>query len=155
MSLDDALLPAYFATYFRQSSPGSDWPEEFAVITAYATTGETWTDEQNAAADRALEAELRNLRRWLRRLTGYSPSTGHAEPGWAVELSLDVACEIGCRYKQDAVYFVRGDLLYVTRCKSSQRKLNPVGVFRERLCRLDDRHSPPERDAPVYEPESK
>lgn len=133
MSFADALLPAYFETHFRPSSSVSAWPEEFAVITAYATTGETWSDAQNAAADRALEAELRETGRLPCRLTGFSPSTGHAEPGWAVELSWEAACEIGRRYRQDAVYFVRGDLLYVTCCDLNRRKLIPVGAFRERV----------------------
>jgi hypothetical protein len=126
------LHPAYFETCFRQEESFSDWPEDFAIITAYATTGETWTDEQNEAADRALEADLRKTGKWMRRLTGYSPTTGHGEPGWAVEIGWQDACEIGQRYQQHAIYFVSGDDLFVTLC-DDQRELVAVGAFRERV----------------------
>ena len=44
------LHPAYFNGRFR--GPWSDprHLDEFAIITAYATTGETWSEEQNRAA---------------------------------------------------------------------------------------------------------
>jgi len=43
------------------------------------------------------------------RITGFSPSTGHAEPGWAVALPLVECRAIGNRYYQDAIYSVEGD----------------------------------------------
>jgi hypothetical protein len=66
------------------------------------TTGEEWTLRENEAADRRLEEELRASGHWIKRLTGYSPVSGHAEPGWAVTLALDAACDLGLRFKQDA-----------------------------------------------------
>lgn len=57
MSITPAIHPAYFRTCFREEAPISDWPSVFAIITAYATTGETWTAEENEMADRALEAD--------------------------------------------------------------------------------------------------
>ena len=51
--------------------------------TAYNTTGAAWTDQQNHAADQALEAELRATGKWMRRITGYAPTNPHREPGWA------------------------------------------------------------------------
>jgi hypothetical protein len=132
MSTIDAIHSAYFRTYFREEAPISDWPVEFAIITAYATTGETWTVEENEMADRALEGELRKTGRWMRRLTGYSPTTGHAEAGWAVEMPWDEACDVGLRFKQDAIYTVNGDELSVTLC-DHRRDLVLVGAFRERV----------------------
>ena len=142
MTFDDVLHPAYFETRFRQHFSETEWPPEFAIITAYATTGESWTDERNAVADRSLESELQNAGRWFKRLTGHSPTTGHAEPGWAVELSLDAACEIGCRFKQDAIYFVKGDSLFVSLCEHARRRLVSVGAFRVRLSGPEDHLDP-------------
>jgi hypothetical protein len=122
----------YFETQFRTEVAVSDWPAAFAIITAYATTGQTWSDEQNQAADQASEAELRKRSTWVRRLTGYSPSTGHAEPGWAVEMDFDAACYIGQRYRQDAIYYVQGDALFVSHC-DARRALLTVGEFRSRV----------------------
>ena len=132
MSITDSIHPAYFRTYFREEAPISDWPGVFAIITAYATTGETWTEEENEMADRALEGELQKTGRWMRRLTGYSPTTGHAEAGWAAEIPWDEACDVGLRFKQDAIYTVNGDELSVTLC-DHRRGLVKVGAFRERV----------------------
>ncbi len=126
------IHPAYLETHFRQHQPFSDWPEEFAIITAFSTTGETWTKDQNESADRAIEVELQAHGQWHKRLTGYSPTTGHAEPGWAVEMPLSDACDLGLRYLQDAIYFVSGDELRVIPCGEPREHLL-VGGFRERL----------------------
>jgi hypothetical protein len=128
------MHPAYFETHFIAADGPHDWPEQFAIITAYATTGDVWTDQQNEAADQALEGELRNTGRWVQRLTGYSPTSGHAEPGWAVKMPWDEACDVGLRFKQDAIYTVNGDELSVTLC-DHRRGLVPVGGFRARVSR--------------------
>jgi hypothetical protein len=52
----------------------------YAYAAAYATTGAAWTDQQNHAADQALEAELRATGKWMRRITGYAPPTRIASP---------------------------------------------------------------------------
>ncbi len=128
------MHPAYFETHFTAADGPLDWPEQFAVITAYATTGEVWTDQQNEAADQALEAELRATGRWMRRITGYSPppATPHREPGWAVAMDWQEACDLGARFLQDAIYVVHGDALAVTLC-DHHRELLPVGTFQQRL----------------------
>lgn len=129
------MPPDYFETHFRAEPPDPEWPAAFAVITAYAPTGEKWTIEKNEAANGRLHAELRQTGRWQARVTGYSPTTGHAEPGWAVELPLEDACALGDRYQQDAIYYVRGDALSITYCDPLRERLVPVGSFRQRLDR--------------------
>jgi hypothetical protein len=124
--------PVYFETHFRASAPAPDWPPEFVIVTAYATTGERWTSAENEAADRRLTAELRQLRVWTARITGYSPRTGHAEPGWAADIPFDAACDLGLRYQQDAIFHVCGDALSVSHC-DHRRRLVALGPYRERL----------------------
>jgi len=126
------MHPAYLETHFIAADGPQDWPEQFAIITAYATTGESWTDDQNEAADQALEAELRATGGWIRRIIGYSPTTPHREPGWAVAMDWQAACDLGARFLQDAIYVVHGDALTVTFC-DQRRELLPVGNFLERL----------------------
>jgi hypothetical protein len=132
MSRQPEMHPAYFETHFAIPDLSLEWPVKFAIITAYAPPGEQWTDEQNAEADRRLEKELRDNDRLIRRITGYSPTTGHAEHGWAVELTWQEACDLGEKYLQDAIYFVSGDELLVSYC-DIRRGLVPVGTFRDRL----------------------
>ena len=126
-------LPAeYFETHFRVELPEITWPDQFAIITAWATTGEQWTDEENSQADRALEAKLKDLNVWMTRITGFSPSTGHAEPGWATEITFDQACDLGMHFKQDAIYIVLKNELSVSYC-DERRLCVTVGTFRNRV----------------------
>ena len=122
----------YRAIRFRTEVTFEYWPQEFVVVTAYATTGQNWSLERNTRADVALREELEIRRGWLRRVIGFSPATGHAEPGWAVRLPLNEACDLGGRYLQDAIFHVCHDDLSFTYC-DSRRGLVPVGGFRERL----------------------
>ncbi len=140
------MHPAYFETRFCTPAPVTDWPSQFVIVTAFATTGTTRSAEENERADRELEADLRERAGtaleagragrggagWLQRITGYSPSTGHAEPGWAVDLPFEEACDLGLRFRQDAIYVVRGDDLFVTHCDERRGEVR-VGRFRERL----------------------
>ncbi len=82
--------------------------------------------------DQQLEQELTQHVDWLVRITGFSPSTGHAEPGWAFAMPFDAACDLGLRYKQDAIYHIKGDALYVSFC-DVRRKPVTAGEFRSRL----------------------
>jgi hypothetical protein len=131
------MHPAYFETRFRHSGDHVVWPQSFAIITAYATTGECWTDAENQTADIKLRRELDEIHTWMHRITGYSPSTGHAEPGWAVEMSFDMVCDTGLRYHQDAIFVVDRDQLFVSFCDERRRKI-AVDRFTTRLdCRPD------------------
>jgi hypothetical protein len=126
------MNPAYFETRFRSTKPLAGWPAEFVIISAFATTGDSWTSQENEYADSRLASALAVTGAWLHRVTGYSPTTGHAEPSWAVELPLDEARIAGARFHQDAIYYVRADQLYVTHC-AAHSELVHVGVFRSRL----------------------
>ena len=95
--------------------------------------GETWTAEENETADRALADDLARSGKWHQRITGYSPTTGHAEPGWAVEMNLPEACELGLRYLQDAIYYVSGDELFRSALNLESRHLWAVFVNESRI----------------------
>ena len=125
------MHPAYFTVRFRVPDI-PQWPDQFAIITAYATTGEQWTLEKNRDADARLAAWLAHHGVWHHRITGYAPDTGHAEPGFAVALEFDAACALGMDFAQDAIYMVQGDALFVTYC-DERRALIAVGSLRERL----------------------
>jgi Protein of unknown function (DUF3293) len=131
------MNPVYFETRFRTDRPIIDWPSEFVILSAFATTGQSWTPDQNEAADRRLESELRTRGGWLVRIFGYSPTSGHTEPSWAIDLPLQEGCNIGRRFLQDAIYHVNNDDLSVVRC-DEQRALVRVGSFRHRF---DPKHS--------------
>ena len=126
------MQPDYFETRFRLGLPVEPLPDQFAIVTAYQTTGEQWTLERNQEATQQLEQELRKLGALLGPATGYSPRTGHAEPSFAALLSFEQACDLGPRYHQDAIYSIRSGTLFVSHC-DHRRAFNPVTRFLERV----------------------
>ena len=132
VTMPPGMPEAYAEVHFEQETAFDEWPAQFAIITAYGTTGQQWTDEENRAADQKLTDELRGQGCWLRRIMGYSPATRHAEPGWAVETTFAAACDLGAKYGQDAIYYVTGDRLEVSFCDARRAPVE-VGEFRDRL----------------------
>jgi len=100
------MNPEYFKTRFRTTENQVHFPEEFVIITAYPTTGETWDPSKIEEADQKLEEELKFRKTWIIRIEGYSPETGHAEPGRGTTMPIEEACEIGLPYRQDAIFHV-------------------------------------------------
>lgn len=132
MSNPSAFHPAYFQVRFRSDGPVTHWPEHFAIITAYATTGEAWSEARNTEADQRLHDDLVALGHRPIRATGYDPESGHAEPGWAAPLSLEEARALGLKYLQDAIFHVQDDTLSVWRC-APDGEFAEMGSFRERV----------------------
>ena len=128
----DEFHPAYFQVEFISDTPKS-LPENFSIITGYATTGESWTEEKNKQADNELFEHLLSMGCSPLRITGFSPESGHNEPGWAVDLDCEVACDIGKKFKQDAIFVVQGKTLYLLKCGTAR---NPVHVGEFKLHRF-------------------
>lgn len=106
-------------------------PDSFAIISAFATTGESWTDEESEAADKNLFDSLSLMGHPIR-VIAYSTDIGHREPSWCIELSWNSACDIGLKFKQDAIYYVRGTRLFLSFC-DDKRILIDIGSFHEHL----------------------
>jgi len=124
----DFVNPLYLSTFLDLGVDWSEQPEEFAIISGYATTGEKWPTERNQQADEQLHHRLVENGTWLRRVTGYAPDTGHNEPCWAIAISFDEACDIGEEFLQDTIYYVVGDDLFVSHC-DSRRVKTPISKF--------------------------
>lgn len=125
------FFPAYFLTAFTVLEDPSRWPDRFAIISAWATTGEDWSNQRNQDADNRLELALKQCGLAHRRVIGASPDGNHAEPGWIVEADLADAVRLGSEFLQDAIYWVDGDLLSVVSCREPRSA--PVGRFSERV----------------------
>lgn len=132
----DDFYPEYLLTRFTllpQSPECIDGlPESFAIISAYATTGESWSEEKNKAADARLFHALMKTGHTPVRVRAYSPETAHEEPSWCVEIPWNDACNIGLMFKQDAIYYVTGNDLFVTFC-DDRRSLVRVNPFDRHL----------------------
>jgi len=126
------MSPDYFDTRFKFDLPHSELPDSFAIITACATTGEAWTAEENQAASETLRSELAGGGHLIGTITGYSPVTNHAEPGFVAAIPFEEACKIGLRFKQDAIYFISSGTLFVSHC-DHRRSLKPITQFSKRV----------------------
>lgn len=122
----------YFAVRFRCDAVPVRWPSSFAIVSAYATTGESWPAERNRDADERLQSQLRALAAWHLRIVGYHPGTGHAEPSWAVDVSVETARCLGAQFLQDAIFWVQDGELNVVKCRAPWG-LVPLGTFDRRL----------------------
>ena len=111
----------YKSTVFEYQNFPKDWPKSFAILTAYATTGETWTDAQNIAADGQLEAELRKGGHRIHRISGYSKYLDTHEEGWAVVLDLKPAWDLAVKYKQVALFYYQDNELLLVYSKDISR----------------------------------
>ncbi len=126
------LEPTYFQTIFLTPEKAAVWPENFAILTAYATTGEVWSDERNHEADQRLHQQFLALGLSPIRIIGSSPDRGHQEPSWAVKINRFQALTLGREFLQDAIYWVEGNQLSVISCHGHGKPV-PVGTFRARL----------------------
>ena len=127
----DGPHPSYLAILFRSEEPLGGWPPAFVIISAYATTGETWSAERNREADERMHAELRRRGHAPVRITAYDPVSLHAEPSWAVAMPVDEALALGRDFLQDAIFLVQNDRLTIAQCDS--RRTWEVGAFGERV----------------------
>ena len=111
----------YTSTVFEYQDFPKDWPKSFAILTAYATTGETWTPEQNIEADKQLEAELKKSGYRIHRIAGYSKDLDTHEEGWAVVMDLKPAWDLAVKYKQVALFYYQTDELLLVYSKEFSR----------------------------------
>lgn len=126
------MHPAYFETRFDCHGFGGIWPAQFAIVTACATTGTLKSRAADETANKELQSELEHRGLWHQIVTGYSPTTKHAEPGWAIELPFDDACDLGQKFLQDAIYIIVEDRLSVSHC-DERRQMLFIGEFHQRL----------------------
>ena len=122
----------FYTTRFRLASAPERWPAQFTIVTAWAPTGESWPEERNLAADEALRRILEAGGRWHHRITGYDPAGNHAEPGWAIEQSLEEGVGLASRFQQLAIYVVSGGELRVVMCERPGEP-SRVAWFADRL----------------------
>lgn len=129
----NTFYPAYFKTRFYAEKGPNKFPNNGVILSAFATTGQVWSSEKNRQADLDLEGLLRTFpNKYLWRLIGYSPDDQHAEPSWLIDLDCQIACEIGLRFEQDALYRIEEGELLVVRCNDAADRAR-VGRFDQRI----------------------
>lgn len=121
----------FLNTYFRIPEKPLHLPKEFVIITAFNPRGVVHKSVENNEFDAALAAYLQEhaLPHW--RVIGGSHDFVHAEPGYGVETDLNQGIELGVLFRQEAVFYVRGDNLFLVDCSTHQQTF--LGGFRPRI----------------------
>ncbi|MFM2590906.1 DUF3293 domain-containing protein [Vibrio sp. TBV020] len=125
--INDELWQAYSDPYFRfHTQPIS---QEFAIITAW-NPGSVWLPQaDNDLNNQHLEQEIDH--------TSYSiVQVGNetftwSEASFAVEFSLEQALILGQKYRQNAIYYVQGESLFLVSCLEKRNKVL-LGRWRDR-----------------------
>ena len=115
------MNPNYTHTIFRAESSPAIWPKSFAVITAHNPNGVLHSKADNQKFDGQLQSALEQdgISYW--RVTGGSPDFQHAEPGFAVEISIEAALAFGNCYQQEAIFWIEEGTLFIISCDGKER----------------------------------
>jgi hypothetical protein len=89
------------------------FPQEFGIVTAYNPRGITMNSLKNQDADERLRADITSRALECFRITGMSKDEVHQEPGWGIHYSKETVIQLGRAYKQDAIFWVSDDLLFL------------------------------------------
>ncbi len=118
--MDPVLRAQFKQTVFRFDPLPVDWPAEFAILTAHDPEGMVTDPADNQVADHTLAEELRGAGYRLHRIIGQSSDGAHQEPGWAVTVGLPGAIELGRRYGQLAIFYIRQGRLTLVACADGE-----------------------------------
>lgn len=107
------IRPEYFQTRFRTETPPGEWPDRFAVVTAWNPNGEFAALEGNIRLGQqlALSCKEHALLAWP--VSGGSPDWRHQEEGLGIVTDLSDALAIGRLIKQEAIFWVEQGTLSV------------------------------------------
>lgn len=134
MEIDQALWNAYqHSFFFVDKKPQFS---RFCVITAWNPNSLVCTAEQNKQANDALEKELRPYKYETILVGDYHKSW--TEESYAVELSRFDSTKLAKKYRQNAVYYVQNDQIYLIPCVDCGRAETQIGCFSQRV--IDQTH---------------
>lgn len=129
MTIDAQLWQAYSEPYFRFNQPVHF--AKFAIITAWNPASVWLSKSDNDRNNRHLAAEIDHTC-WC------SVDVGNQDFSWmeesfAIEISLQQALKLGRKYRQNAIYYIEGEQLFLLSCVGQQSKV-ALGEWRSR-CR--------------------
>ena len=96
-------------------------PMKFGIVTACNPDGVTVSDELNTAATERLRSDLTGAGFHIFSVTGCSRDLRHQEPGFGIVTSdREAIVELGRAWKQDAVFWVEGGIVYLISCRDPE-----------------------------------
>lgn len=127
---EDKLIKLYTTTVFLQQQI-KVLPNTFAIVTAYNPRGKIISNESNLHNNSLLTKQIASLKHWG--IIGCSPDLSYQEPSFAIEIAKHDALKLAAGYKQNAIFWVEGNKLYLEAVLMNFEKSILVGEFTDRL----------------------
>ena len=126
------LNPAYSQARFRADLAPQGITQSFCIVTAYCPFDEQVTDEENKTFNQTLKTELENAGLVHVPVTGYSPDSDHAEPGYGIICDRSIAIKLGQQFRQNAIFSVYENTVYLINCIPPHKDI-PCGKWSDLL----------------------
>ena len=131
----------YYKTVFILHENPAKWPSNFAIITAENPMDQSMTETENKERTGRLLKHIGKLKHGC--LTGSSRNLLHQEKSFSVKVDFDEAINIGNKFEQRAIYYIRNGTLLLVDC--SNREFFELGNFEERIWNPKDQFNTNEK----------
>ncbi|WP_440905837.1 DUF3293 domain-containing protein [Catenovulum sp. SX2] len=111
---------------------------DFAIITAHNPLGQVCSAGQNALLDRVLQQDIAELGVPYRSLFGCDAAKSHMEKSWAIATDKNMAIRLAKHHKQNALYWVADDKLYLVPALMVGVQEEFIGRFSDKVIRAQN-----------------
>lgn len=132
-SVDDTLEinPHYFDVIFKGIKVSYQYPQTFAIITAWNPKDVILPEQENQKRNRCLQKSIKKTMVLGTKIIGASADLQHQELSLIIEGALQDLINLAQKFEQNAIFWVQGDSLELISCNSL--KHFKLGSFRERI----------------------
>lgn len=132
-SVDDTqeINPHYFDVIFKEIKVSYQYPQTFAIITAWNPKDVILPEQENQKRNRCLQKTIKKTMVLGTKIIGASADLQHQELSLIIEGALQDLINLAQKFEQNAIFWVQGDSLELIACNSL--KHFKLGSFRERI----------------------
>jgi hypothetical protein len=132
-SVDDTqeINPHYFDVIFKEIKVSYQYPQTFAIITAWNPKDVILPEQENQKRNRCLQKSIKKTMVLGTKIIGASADLQHQELSLIIEGALQDLINLAQKFEQNAIFWVQGDSLELISCNSL--KHFKLGSFRERI----------------------
>jgi len=132
-SVDDTqeINPHYFDVIFKEIKVSYQYPQTFAIITAWNPKDVILPEQENQKRNRCLQKSIKKTMVLGTKIIGASADLQHQELSLIIEGALQDLINLAQKFQQNAIFWVQGDSLELISCNSL--KHFKLGSFRERI----------------------
>jgi hypothetical protein len=125
------INPHYFDVIFKETILSCQYPQTFAIITAWNPKDVILPEQENEKRNRSLEKSIKKPMVLSSRIIGASADLQHQEVSLIIEGELPDLINLAQKFEQNAIFWVQGDSLELIACDTLKHFM--LGSFRERI----------------------